>query len=212
MSEVGTILQPVLAPPEVSAEIVLRLQRYRDPARAPDRIRAAAERVVAEASRLVSPQGVIWRGPVTRVDSDGEVTMAGAHHFHSRTLARLLAKSTEALVVVLTVGPEIENRARELKECDQLLDWVLMDTAGWVAIEALVRSLRRDLRTAEKQHGRRLGARFAPGYGDWAVAEQAELFRLFGQIPLPVTLNEAACMSPMKSISAVLGIIPADET
>jgi hypothetical protein len=211
MSDAQTILHPVLAPPTVPAELVLRLQKYRDPTRAPRSIREAAERVASEASRLASPQAVVWRGPVTRVDSRGEVTMAGAHRFHSRKLARLLARSTEALVVVLTVGAGIEDRANEMMERGELVDAVLMDTAARVAVESLVRSVRRDLATVEGSSGRRLAARFAPGHNDWPLAEQAELFQLFGRTPLPVTLNEAAYMWPRKSISAVFGVIPRAE-
>ena len=117
----------------------------------------------------------------------------------------------DASVAETEMSPGIENRANEMLERGQLLDGVLMDTAAWAAVESLLRSVRRDLATAESDHGCRLGARFAPGHRDWAVAEQAELLRLFGQTPLPVTLNEAACMWPRKSITAVFGVMPADQ-
>jgi len=210
MSDAQTILHPVLAPPTVPAELVLRLQKYRDPSDAPSSIRDAAERVAREASRLISPRVVVWRGPITRVDSRGEVTMAGAHRFHSRKLARLLTRSTEALVVVLTVGPGIEDRTDEMMECGQLRDAVLMDTAARAAVESLLCSVRRALATVERSRGRRLAARFAPGHDDWPLAEQAELFQLFGETALPVSLNESSYMWPRKSLSAVFGVIPRD--
>jgi hypothetical protein len=32
---------------------------------------------------------------------------------------------------------------------------------------------------------------------------------VFGQVPLPVRVNESACMLPCKSVSGVYGIVPA---
>ncbi len=204
----GMIARPPLDPPMVPPELILRLLKYRNLAAVPRVVRLAAEDIAAEASRLVAPEGVIWRGSVTKAEPGGAVTLAGAHHFRGRTLARLLGKSTEALVVVLTVGPGIEERAMEMLSGDLLMEGLLMDTAGWAALEVLARSLRLGLVAAERRHGRSLTHRTAPGYGDWGLEEQVALFRVFGDAPLPVTLNEAACMLPRKSISGVFGVVP----
>jgi hypothetical protein len=210
MGGARSILRPGLTPTAVPAELVLRLQKYRDPGDAPSSIREAAERVAREASRLIAPRVVVWRGPITRVEARGEVTMAGAHRFHSRKLGRFLARSSEALVVVLTVGPGIEDRVDEMMEAGQLRDAVLMDTAARAAVESLLSSVRGSLAATERSRGCQLGARFAPGHDDWPLAEQAELFQLFGETPLPVSLNSSAYMWPRKSLSAVFGVIPRD--
>jgi hypothetical protein len=203
------ILRPALDPPVVPPELILRLHKYRDLAAVPQVIRRAAEEIATEASRLATPEAVIWRGPVTEADPGGAVTLAGAHHFRSRTLARLLSASSEAMVLVLTVGAAIEDRAKEMLDTNLLMEGVLMDTAGWAALEVVARDLRRGLTAAEKRHGRSLTHRTAPGYSDWGLEEQTALFRVFSDAPLPVTLNEAACMLPRKSISGVFGVIPA---
>ncbi|MBI4013060.1 MAG: hypothetical protein HY359_12160 [Candidatus Rokubacteria bacterium] len=202
------VLRAVLPAPLVPPALLLRLQKYRDLGRVPPAIRQAAEEVAAEASRLVAPQAVLWRGPVTAVAPDGRVTLAGRHRFGSRVLARLLAPCPEALVFVLTAGSAIERRARELLDAKLLVEGFLMDTAGWAAIELLVRELRRRLREAERPAGRALTHRLAPGYCDWPVDEQLALLGVFGDAPLPVSVNEAACLSPQKSISGVFGVHP----
>jgi hypothetical protein len=145
---------------------------------------------------------------VTKVEPGGAVSLAGTHHFHGRTLARLLSRSAEALVFVLTIGTGVEDRAREMLAGNLLMEGVLMDTAGWAALEMVTRSLRLGLAAAERQHGRSLTPRTAPGYSDWGLEEQAALFQVFGEAALPVTLNEAACMFPRKSISGIFGIFP----
>ena len=65
-----------LEPPALPAELILRLQKYRDMARVPRAIREAAEAVAAEAIRLTRAEAVLWCGPVSRVDPSGAVTLA----------------------------------------------------------------------------------------------------------------------------------------
>lgn len=199
-----------LEPPALSAELILRLQKYRDMARVPRAIREAAEAVAAEASRLARPEAVLWRGPVSRVDPSGAVTLADVHCFHSGALARLLAPATEAYVVLLTLGDTLDERVRAMFEEQLLLEGLLMDTAGWAAIELVVREVRRRLIEQERPAGRSVTHRLGPGHRDWPVAEQAALLRVFGEMPLPVSLNDSACMLPRKSISAVYGVVAVD--
>jgi hypothetical protein len=193
----------------VPADLILRLQKYRDLARVPRAVRHAADAVAAEASRLLAPEAVLWRGPVTEVDPAGAVTIANTHHFHSRDLARLLATAAEAYVVVLTLGEGIEERARSMLQEQLLVEGLLMDTAAWAAIELLIRDLRRFLIDHERPGGRSVTHRLGPGHRDWPVTEQAALLRVFGTVALPVRVNESACMLPCKSVSGVYGIVPA---
>lgn len=194
-------------PPRVPAELVLRLQKYRDMARVPRAVRVAAEAAAEEASGLIMPEAVLWRGAVTRVDP-GAVVLAGLHEFHSAALARLLARAGEAYVVVLTLGAAVEERAHALLAEQMPLEALLVDTAAWAAIELLIRDLRRYLMARERP-GRAVTHRLGPGHRDWAVSEQAALLRVFESVPLPVSVNESACMLPRKSISGVYGIVAA---
>jgi hypothetical protein len=197
------------APPVVPAELVLRLQKYRDMARVPRAVRLAAEAAAQEASGLIMPEAVLWRGAVTRVDPAGAVVLAGLHEFHSAALARLLARASEAYVVVLTLGAAVEERARALLAEQMPLEALLVDTAAWAGIELLIRDLRRYLMARERPAGRAVTHRLGPGHRDWAVSEQAALLRVFGPVPLPVSVNESACMLPRKSVSGVYGIVAA---
>jgi hypothetical protein len=196
-------------PPRVPAELVLRLQRYRDMARVPRGVRLAAEAAAQEVSGLIRPEARLWRGAVTRVEPAGTVVLAGAHEFHSAALARLLAGSDEAYVVVLTLGAAVEERARALLTERMALEALLLDTAAWAGIELLIRDLRRHLLARERPAGRAVTHRLGPGHRDWAVSEQAALLGVFGAAPLPVSVNESACMLPRKSISGAYGIVAA---
>jgi hypothetical protein len=199
----------ILPAPRIPAELVLRLQKYRDLDRVPRLVRRITEAAAAEASRLVEPAVVRWRGPVTGADPAGVVTLDGDHAFHSRVLARLLARATEAVAFVLTIGPRLEARVQGLLEEKLYVEAVLLDTAAWAAIELLRQALKRSLTHEACEGGHALTTRLGPGHADWPVEEQPALLRLFGDARLPVTINESACMLPRKSVSGIFGLVPA---
>jgi hypothetical protein len=195
-----------LPAPAVPAELILRLQKYRNLAQVPDAISDAAEEAARQARTLIAPDVVVWRG-VASVE-DESVLLGGTQKFQSRGLARLLACSGEAYVIVLTLGATLEERVHALFEEHLFLESVLLDTAAWAAIELLARTIRRGLGDIERRDGRSVTHRLGPGHLDWSVDEQPALLALFGGTPLPVSITEAACLLPQKSITGVLGIVP----
>ncbi len=204
-----TVRRWVFEPPTVPADLILRLQKYRQPAGAPIPIRDAAEAMAAEASRLTAPEAAVWRGPVTGRKPDGDVVLDDVHRFRSRALARLLEPAEAAYVIALTLGDALERRVDACFEERCLVEGLLLDTAGWAAIEILMREVRRRLMAEERLSGRVVTHRLAPGYQDWLVDEQAALLRVFGQAPLPVRVTESSWMLPRKSVSALFGVCPA---
>jgi hypothetical protein len=195
--------------PVLSADLVLRLQKYRVPSRVPPAIRDAAEDAVREARRLIEPRVALWRGAVTVEGHDGHVTLDGVHAFSSRLLARVLGDSCEAYALVLTIGAALEERVDALFGAQAALEGFLLDTAGWAAVMRLGQAVRQRLLAEERSRGRSVTHRVAPGYGDWPLEEQSALLRVFGDARLPVTLTEYSLLLPRKSISGVLGVVPA---
>ncbi len=201
-----------LARPRVESTLILRLQKYRNPEAAPVQVGQAAEAAAALAETLVEPQARLLRVPVRRVEPEGAVLLADPIRFQSRALARLLRGATEAILFLLTLGPKLETRAQELMGEEQFLEALLLDTAGWVAVDALAKALRGRLLAEARAQGLRLTHRMAPGYADWRLEEQRILFSAFEEDALPIQLTEACVMLPRKSISGVYGLIPATFT
>ena len=205
-----SIARLALIRPRVDPDLILRLQKYRHPATAPARVRQAAEAAAVLAETLVEPEGRSLRVPVGRVEPDG-VILSEIMRFHSRALARLLRGATEVILFLLTLGPGLETRARELMDEEQFLEALLLDTAGWVAVDALAKALRGRLLAQARVQGLRLTHRMAPGYADWKLEEQRLLFSAFERDALPIQLTEACVMLPQKSISGLYGLIPATQ-
>jgi hypothetical protein len=192
-------------PVRVEPDLILRLQKYRRLEAVSPAVRDVARRMAALAESLLAPQGWVRRARVDAVHPDGRVQMAGTE-FQSRSLARLMRDAAEAVLVVLTIGPGLERRAQELFNDEHLVEGLLLDTAGWVAIDALTKDLRQRLRAEARSRGLRLTARMAPGFDDWGLEQQRPLFAAFDSVDLSVRLTEAAIMLPRKSVSGVYGL------
>ena len=84
---------------------------------------------------------------------------------------------------------------------------LLLQAIGAERIETFVGALCADLRQRFSAEGSTLRPRFSPGYGDFPLAFQRDIFSLL-DCPkrIGVTLNDSLLMSPSKSVTAVVGI------
>lgn len=208
--------QITLTRPRVNASLVLRLQRYRNLEAVSPVVLEAAGQMAALAETLVEPRAWRARGWLEGIEPCGTVRLAtgpvgGAGRslaFHSRTLARRLAQAEGVAIVLLTIGPNVEHRAQELVRGGQFMEGVLLDTAGWAAIDTLLGDLRLRLATEARAEGLRLTGRMAPGFGDWGLEQQRDLFSVFDGADVSVRLTEACVMVPLKSVSGLYGLVP----
>lgn len=195
--------------PRVDPDRILRLQKYKNLDRVSPIVRDIARTMASLAEALIEPRGWVRREPVRAVDPGGTVLLAGGIEFQGPTVARLLRDAVEAVMLVLTIGPALELRAQELVEREQLTEGLLLDTAGWVAVDAVVRELRQELATEAGRRGLRLTGRMAPGFNGWALEQQRILFDALRGGRVSIELTEACVMLPRKSISGIYGLIPA---
>jgi len=195
-------------PARITPSLILRRQRYRDLARVPTPVVEVAAAMASLAERLVEPRALLLPIRIGAV-KEQEVQLAGGPIFHSRALASMLRASDHAALFILTLGPRLEAEVAALSEAGELLEAVLLDTAGWGAIEGGVRAIRAHLIERWRATGRAVTHRLAPGYLDWPLPEQQLLFDCFEGANDLVQLTESGVMVPLKSVSGVYGVSPA---
>ncbi len=139
-----------------------------------------------------------------------EVRLATGVIFHSRLLAEHLRACREIFLFGATLGIKVDIALRRIG---------LKETAGAAAGQAVAAALIESYcdqccRELEQQlpAGLRLLTRFSPGYGDWPLQEQKLLCRLLDSSnTIGLTLTEGCMMVPIKSVTAVIGIVPAEK-
>jgi hypothetical protein len=202
------------SPPLVRPERILRIQGYSDLGRVRPAIARAADEMATLASARSQPRVAYRYVPLRSIDSEG-MDVEGAR-LHSKAFASRMAGCFEVAPVVLSVGDVIGQTVVDLANSGDLLEAVLLETAGWLCIEDATRQFTSHLREEATLRGCRITSRMGPGYSyrlgneqvDWPLEAQPALFGLFGGAPLPVLLMSSCAMQPKLSRSGLYGIAP----
>lgn len=188
---------------QIPVEQLLRLQGYRDLSNIRPDVRRIAEWAAQRATALARPEVLYRRVPIHAVD-ESQVVLGENATFHSRKFLPTLGASAHAIVFILTLGSKIDDECRSLADRDDVVEALFIEYAGWIAIERATRDFVQHLLGLQDPNvglTRRLG----PGYHDWPLEEQMDLFALFRDAENPVELMESCAMLPKKSRSGLYG-------
>ena len=134
---------------------------------------------------------------------DGERCELGGCTFLSKDLAKNLAPCTRAIVFAATLGVGIERLIAKYSAVSPAKA-LLFDAIGTERIEALCDAFCEDMKTELQTAAQ---PRFSPGYGDFGLSFQKDIFALLGcEKRIGLTITSSLLMSPSKSVSAVMGL------
>ena len=116
-------------------------------------------------------------------------------------------KKSEAVALFLcTAGETISAMSRKCMKDNDLLTGYMYDVIGSAVVEAAADRMQDELRKIVEAEGKHITNRFSPGYCGWNVSEQHRLFTFFRSNHCGIVLTESALMSPVKSVSGIIGI------
>ena len=200
-------------PVDVRTDRILRIQGYRDMERVRRPIRRAADKAAGIAREIA--EGEVGYRRVAIVSCSGSaLELAGGERFECGAFERFLSGCESVLVFAMTAGAAIDRRIDELMAADEPVVALLLDTAGWLAIESVTRQFSERLKAECEPAGLRSTRRMGPGYtyrvgremAPWGLEEQAGLFRILGEDVSPVTVLESGAMLPKMSRSGLYGL------
>ncbi|MCM1077422.1 MAG: methionine synthase [Bacteroides sp.] len=165
--------------------------------------------MLGEIRRMLRPQFCFFI-------TDGELAIdtfhlsAMGHDFNiGRIIARQLRGSQRYAFFIATAGMEFENLQHRLMADGDMVKVFIADAIGSVIAEKTADRMEEELQGLLSQSGWHHTNRFSPGYCGWHVSEQQSLFPLFQtEKPCGVTLSESSLMTPIKSVSGVIGLGP----
>lgn len=128
----------------------------------------------------------------------GEVLHTG------NVISHLLEGSTRFALFAATCGEAFRDLQEQIKEENDMLHLFILDAIGNCVVERAGDLMEQLL---EKEIGSDHHTnRFSPGYCGWPLTDQKQLFSLLGNHPCGITLSDSCLMSPIKSISGIIGI------
>ena len=130
----------------------------------------------------------------------------GAVTVESRDLAKNLAGCEAVFLMGATIGTGVDRLIARASVTD-LTAAAVYQAAGAAYIEAYCDGLNGELEEIVRGEGKSLRPRFSPGYGDFPLDYQRDIFRLLNLSKhTGISLGDSLVMSPSKSVTAVVGI------
>ncbi len=132
----------------------------------------------------------------------GSILNCGFGEFESEKLLKNLKNSQEAFVFCVTLGVGVDrllNKLKTISPAEYFITDALSSALAEGAMDKAERIIKGEALTRP---------RFSPGFGDFDIELQPKILELLNaQRLLGITVNRACLMSPMKSATAVMGII-----
>ena len=110
----------------------------------------------------------------------------------------------EIALFICTLGKEFENNMKLFRT--DPVEAYFADTMGSLKCETLADILHGRVLCEVQKTGFTATNRYSPGYCNWNVSEQQKLFSFFKETKTGISLNNSSLMSPIKSISGMIGI------
>ncbi len=124
----------------------------------------------------------------------------------NKVIFSLLKKSEKVVFFISTTGSKAEAY---IKQChlqnDPAIAYVA-DTIGSVLAEQVATYAHNVIAEEVAKKGLKTTNKYSPGYCKWPVDEQHKLFRYFPNNRSGITLNDSALMTPIKSVSGMIGV------
>ena len=123
--------------------------------------------------------------------------------------ADLVAPARRVVVGVVTIGPALEQKVRELQAAGENMMSYLLDSAGVVALGAAGEALRCLAEETAGELGWGVSPSLSPGsLVGWSLRGQHELCGLLPLEQIGVRLTSHAVLEPHKSASGLVGLGP----
>ncbi len=137
---------------------------------------------------------------------EGEVDF-GFASVRSSDLEKRLNGAGRVVFCAMTIGLEVDRLIAKYERISAAKA-LIMSALGSERAEALADAFCDELSKRFKKEGCSLTARFSAGYGDLPIEFQRDIFnQLTPEKYIGLTLGDSFMMSPVKSVTAIMGVI-----
>lgn len=117
-----------------------------------------------------------------------------------------LRNSDKLVVFLSTAGEFVSAWSKQLMNEGDLLKGYIVDVIGSEIVEIGMDIIHDELEASFAEQNLNVTNRYSPGYCEWSVSEQQNLFSMLPDNFIGVTLTSSSLMIPHKSISGFIGV------
>lgn len=130
----------------------------------------------------------------------------GGLEINSKNLAVNLKGCERAVLLAATIGRAADFMIKKYS-VSNMAKAAVVQAMGAACIESYVDEVEDVIREDARKRGLYLRPRFSPGYGDFALEHQKDIFQILEcSKRIGVTLTEGNLMMPSKSVTAIIGL------
>jgi len=195
---------------KIDEDEVLRYQGYsKNKVKKPSEVilQITREEIVRGHS-LFKPKGIYSSVKIKQISfSDGKVDLKSGFSLNfSNSIINLLRGASSLVLGLVSIGSSLENKVSEFFTQGEYPRAVTLDAVGTVAVESLSRDIRNLVCQEANEQYLKTTRYFSPGYGDWDISQQKDIFKIIPTNKIGVSLTESYMMVPQKSLSWIIGI------
>jgi hypothetical protein len=121
-------------------------------------------------------------------------------------IERYVKKADWFALFACTAGTIFTDVARQYNLDGNYLEAYIADAIGSLTVEKAMDRIQTKLEFEMQVEGLQISNRYSPGYCNWSLSGQRELFEQMGDLPVAISLTESCLMLPIKSVSGIIGI------
>jgi hypothetical protein len=165
--------------------------------------------MLAELPRLMRPRGLFRVDQVTGLEPRRVVLASGAAF--EGAVGAFLQHSTRIATFVVTIGSALERLSRAWLRAGRVMQGTVADAIASEAAEATAQRLKGEVRAWAQARGLEITPPYSPGYCGMNLRQQVPLFASLPTQQINVRITPSCLMLPIKSVSGLIGIGPADK-
>jgi hypothetical protein len=126
--------------------------------------------------------------------------------YPGKLISTQLKNATSCAIFLCTAGSKIEQQSKKFSDNGDQLHSYIYDVLGSVVAEKARIKIELEIKSEVKRKGLLISDSFSPGYCDWNITDQRNLFSLLPKNFCGITLTKSHLMTPIKSVSGIIGI------
>ena len=163
---------------------------------------------ISECKKNMSPRAGYVMLTAFESDSKEEIKTRENLFRTGKIISSLLRASEAYAFFIATAGPGPESLARTLMEEGKYLEGYIVDLVASGIADSVANQVQEQINKLALSNHMKITNRYSPGYCSWDVNEQQKLFGLFPENCCGITLSDSSLMSPIKSVSGIIGMGP----
>jgi hypothetical protein len=165
------------------------------------------ERIFAELPETVEIRGgyVIFEDIEIQIDK-GRILMNENEILPERKVCTYLKNSEKIAVFICSAGERFSILSGKCNSEGDYLRGYIIDAFGSLVAEKTAGFIQNEIEKEAALSGQNITNRYSPGYCNWHLCNQKELFALLPENACNISLTESSLMLPIKSVSGIIGI------